>query len=208
MDTHVINSLTDLFRKFPGIGARQARRFVYFLLNADQEYLELLTTGIKNLKVEINQCEKCQRHFSQKYRQNNHLCKICADETRDATVLMLVEKDIDLDALERAGTYRGYYFVLGGNVPILDPNPESKIRFPALIKQMEDRFSLGLQEIIIALSATSEGDHTSEWLSSKLEPLKQKTGLKITHLGRGLSTGSELEYADADTLKNALRNRQ
>ncbi len=203
-----INHLVDLFKKFPGIGPRQAKRFVYFLLSTDLNYSTDLIEAIKNLRADIKQCAKCQRFFSQKLRQNNHLCKICADESRDNSVLMIVEKDIDLDALEKAGTYKGYYFVLGANVPILEREPEKKIRFPLLLAQLEEKLQIGLQEIILALGATSEGDHTAEWLESKLYPLKEKTGLKITHLGRGLSTGSELEYADAETLKNALKNRQ
>ena len=203
-----INSLTDLFKKFPGIGPRQARRFVYYLLSADQTYLNQLGDKVKSIRKDIKQCLACGRFFSNGYQPNANKCKICADPERDKGSLMIVEKDIDLDAVEKSKVYKGYYFVLGGNVPILDPQPENHIRFSPLLKELESRLKEGLVEIIIALSATTEGDHTTDWLIEKLRPLTEKAGLKISLLGRGLSTGSELEYADPDTIKNALNNRQ
>jgi recombination protein RecR len=120
---------------------------------------------------------------------------------------MLVEKDVDLEAVEKAGLYRGYYFVLGGTVPILDPQPENHIRFRALLNELDRQLKEGLTELIMALSLTTEGNHTADWLVEHLQPVIDKTGLKISFLGRGLSTGSELEYADAETIKNALTNR-
>lgn len=202
-----INQLADLFKKFPGIGPRQARRFVYYLLTADQGLLDLMGEKIKNLKKEIKQCSHCGRYFNNGYQPKSMLCKICANEDRDKGSLMVVEKDIDLEAVEKAGTYRGYYFVLGGTVPILDPQPESHIRFSSLLSELDRRLKEGLSELIIALSSTTDGDHTAEWLVEHLHPLVEKSGLKISFLGRGLSTGAELEYADPETIKNALINR-
>jgi len=210
-----INSLTDLFKKFPGIGPRQARRFVYYLLSANQNFLNQLGDKIKNLKKDIKQCAHCGRFFNNDYQLTADKCKICADDERDKSSLLIIEKDIDLDAIEKARIYRGYYFVLGGNAPILNPEPENHLRFSALLTEIEYRLKEGLVEIIIALSATTEGDHTADWLIEKLRPLTAppagragKTGLKISLLGRGLSTGSELEYADPETIKNALSNRR
>jgi len=202
-----INSLADLFKKFPGIGPRQAKRFVYYLLSVDQNYLDQLSEKIKDLKKEIKSCAHCGRFFNNGYNPQNQLCKICADDNRDRTSLMIIEKDVDLEAVEKAGLYRGYYFVLGGTVPILDPQPENHIRFSSLLKELDRQLKDGLSELIIALSLTTEGNHTADWLVEHLHPLVEKTGLKISFLGRGLSTGSELEYADADTIKNALANR-
>lgn len=206
-DMETINSLIDLFKKFPGIGPRQARRFVYYLLTVDQNYLNQLSDKLRNLKKEVKQCAACGRFFTDSWQPPANKCKICADPERDKGSLMIVEKDIDLDAIEKAKIYQGYYFVLGGNVPILDPQPEKHIRFSPLLTQLEQRLKDGLVEIIIALSATTEGDHTTDWLIEKLRPLTSQTNLKISLLGRGLSTGSELEYADPDTIKNALTNR-
>lgn len=202
-----INSLIDLFKKFPGIGPRQARRFVYYLLSVDQNYLNQLSDKIKNLKKDIKQCTDCGRFFTNSYQPTTSKCKTCTNPERDKSSLMIVEKDIDLDAIEKAKIYKGYYFILGGNVPILDPQPENHIRFAPLLSELERRLKEGLSEIIIALSATTEGDHTTDWLIEKLRPLTEKANLKISLLGRGLSTGSELEYADPETIKNALTNR-
>lgn len=204
-----INSLTELFKKFPGIGPRQARRFVYYLLSIDQNYLDQLADKIKHLKKDIAQCPRCGRFFDNNGRQpKTDQCQICADGGRDKTSLLIVEKDIDLETIEKARSYRGYYFVLGGNVPILDPQPEKYVRFSSLLIELEKRLAEGLSELIIALSTTTEGDHTADWLIEKLRPLTEKTSLKISLLGRGLSTGSELEYADPATIKNALNNRR
>ncbi|OJI08833.1 MAG: recombination protein RecR [Candidatus Vogelbacteria bacterium CG10_big_fil_rev_8_21_14_0_10_49_38] len=207
MDTHPINSLTDLFKKFPGIGPRQAKRFVYHLLGAEQIYLDQLAEKIARIKKEIKQCQHCGRYFGNGYRPDSLRCKLCADESRDQSTLMIVEKDIDLEAVERANSYRGYYFVLGGTVPILDPNPAEHLRFNALLIELKRRQALGLKEVILALSATAEGDHTADWLVAQLSPLTTKMSFEISFLGRGLSTGSELEYADPDTIKNALASR-
>ena len=207
MDSHQINSLADLFKKFPGIGPRQARRFVYHLLGADQTYLDQLAEKIAQIKQEIKPCQHCGRYFSNSYRPDSLRCKVCADESRDQSALMIVEKDIDLEAVERANSYRGYYFVLGGTVPILDPDPAQHLRFKALLAELQRRQALGLKEVILALSATAEGDHTADWLVAQLKTLATEEGLRLSFLGRGLSTGSELEYADPDTIKNALANR-
>lgn len=203
-----INQLTDLFKKFPGIGPRQARRFVYYLLSADQSIIDQMSEKIKNLKQSIKQCSECQRYFNNSYTPKSSFCKICSDPTRDKGSLLIVEKDIDLEAVERSGSYKGYYFVLGGTVPILDPNPEIHVRFPLLLSKLENKIKEGLSEIIVALAVTTEGEHTAHWLAAKLEPLALQAGIKISFPGRGLSTGSELEYADSETIKNALKNRQ
>lgn len=209
-----INQLTDLFKKFPGIGPRQARRFVYYLLTTDQNFLNQLSNKIKDLKQNIRQCTECQRFFSNNHNPKNNLCKICLDPERDRSSLLIVEKDVDLEAVEKSGSYRGCYFVLGGSVPILEANPETHIRFPLLLAKLEEKIKDGLSEIIIALPVTTEGDHTAHWLATKLRPLADlptQTGqakIKISFPGRGLSTGSELEYADSETIKNALANRQ
>lgn len=202
-----INSLIDLFKKFPGIGPRQARRFVYYLLTTDPNYLNQLSDKIKNLKKDIKQCSDCGRFFTNKYQSNSPQCLICNDPERDKSSLMIVEKDIDLDTIEKAKIYKGYYFVLGGNVPVLDREPQNHIRFSLLLSEIEKRLKNGLKEIIIALSATTEGDYTTDWLIEKLRPLTEQVEIKISLLGRGLSTGSELEYADPETIKNALTNR-
>jgi recombination protein RecR len=116
---------------------------------------------------------------------------------------MIVEKDQDLLAVERAGTYRGRYFVLGG---VLTLSGKGAIREKELIRIVEKRAAQGLSEIVLALSATSEGEHTADRIREVLAPLRER--IRLSTLGRGLSTGSELEYSDAATLSGALQNRK
>jgi recombination protein RecR len=116
---------------------------------------------------------------------------------------MIIEKDQDLVAVERTGTYRGRYFVLGG---VLTLSGKGAIRERDLIRVVEARANAGLSEIVLALSATSEGEHTADRVREVLAPLRGS--ILISELGRGLSTGSELEYADSTTLSAALQNRK
>lgn len=197
--------LTELFEQFPGIGARQARRFAYFLLSKNKDYLENFTTLVNTIKKDVAKCASCMRFFGKKGQET--LCNICSDRSRDPSLLLLVSKDADLSAIEKSGVYTGFYFVLGGIIPILEKNPESKIRAQELRQAIIERSKEGLKEIIFALSATQEGEHTREYIEKLLEEHKEK-GIKFSELGRGLSTGAELEYADPDTIKAALQNKK
>ncbi len=198
-----IDKLTELFSKFPGIGPRQAKRFVYFLLSRNGNYSTELVRAIENLKSEISQCGECQRFFySPEHKQD--LCEICSDETRDASMLMIVPRDVDLEAVEKSGSYNGHYFVLGGVVPILDKEPEKKIRISKLETRIKE--AKGLKEIILAMNANNDGENTTEFIKEKIQEWQGST-LPISILGRGLSTGAELEYADPETLKNAFLHR-
>ncbi len=117
--------------------------------------------------------------------------------------MLLVEKDQDLAAVERAGTYRGRYLVLGG---VLTLSGKGVIREKELLRTVEKRLKNNLKEIVLALSATSEGEHTADHVRGLLAPYRDR--IKISVLGRGLATGSELEYSDAETLRAALINRK
>jgi recombination protein RecR len=198
--------LISHFMKFPGIGSRQARRFVYHLLHQDEATNQDLASAIADLKQSINQCKQCFRFFSS--RTEAPLCTICQDSNRDQRTLLLVEKDIDLENIHKTDTFTGLYFVLGGLVPILEKNPASRIRIKVLTDQLPERIKGGLQEVIIAVSANAEGDNTAEYLRETLGPFLAKAEVKISTLGRGLSTGTELEYSDRDTIRHALKNRE
>ncbi|MBI2086587.1 MAG: recombination protein RecR [Candidatus Zambryskibacteria bacterium] len=197
---NAIDRLAELFKNFPGIGPRQAKRFVYYLLSRDGNYSDELIKAIQNLKQEIAQCNECQRHFPST-NSGQALCSICSDDTRDSSMLMVVPRDIDLEAVEKSGSYKGYYFVLGGVVPILEKEPEKRIR----IKELESRIkkNKNIKEIILAMNANQDGEHTAEFIKQKYQGLP----LIFSALGRGLSTGIELEYADPETLKNAFLHR-
>jgi recombination protein RecR len=201
-----IEKLTEIFSKFPGIGPRQSKRFVYFLLTRNRSFLEDLSSNLLSLKKNIRVCEFCYR-FYQSQSNDSKFCNICGDNNRDNHILMVVEKDADLETIESTGVYNGKYFILGGTVPILEENPENKVRSKELLNLIEREVKESdLNEIILATSANPEGDSTHSYLISLLKPLIEN-GINISTLGRGLSTGTELEYSDKDTIKNALENR-
>ncbi len=202
---NTIANLAELFRKFPGIGPRQAKRFVYFLLTQSDSYRRELAEHIVNLKKEVTICPRCFRYFT-KVGATTH-CSVCTNAGRDQTLLMLVEKDVDLESVEKSKLYSGLYFVLGGVVPILEKEPEKRIRIQELEKRIAKEDG-SIKEIIFALSVNPDGDNTHDYLVERLTPLSKEYGFKLSSLGRGLSTGSELEYSDSETIKNALRNRQ
>lgn len=194
-----IDDLAHAFERFPGIGPRQAKRFVYHLLIAGAQERARLAKLIDGIGANVRQCTDCKR-FS---NQAGTLCNYCSDKSRDDTLLMVLEKDQDLAAVERAGTYKGRYFVLGG---VLTLSGKGTIRDRDLLAAIEKRSAQGLAEVVLALSATSEGEHTSDHVRTLLAPLRDR--IRITLLGRGLATGSELEYSDAETLRGALQNRK
>jgi len=204
---HALDELVQHFLRFPGIGPRQARRFAMHLLTEDETSNESLANLIRSLKATVRPCTACGRYVS--YRTREELCSICADMNREQSTLMVVERDTDVTAIERARTYRGRYFVFGGTVPLLaDEGANKKVRASALKQFTLDHLET-LNEIILAFSANPDGDNTARYVESFLAAFtEQKPELTITHLGRGLSTGSELEYADPDTITFALQNRK
>ncbi len=195
-----IDELATAFARLPGIGPRQAKRFVFHLLSIPgaerTRFAELITA----LGKDVRQCPECLRFFN---GNTANVCLYCSDKGRNDSELMLVEKDQDLAALERAGTYKGRYFVLGG---VLTLSGKGVIREKELLRSIEKRSKGELKEVVLALSATSEGEHTADHVRDLLLPYRDK--IKISVLGRGLATGSELEYSDAETLRAALSNRK
>lgn len=198
----IIEKLVMTFIRFPGIGPRQARRFVYHLLGQNSHTIENLAKDLLELKQSVGQCRSCFRFFINRQTAPQEICDLCADGSRDGRLLMILEKDSDLEVVRKSGYYPGHFFILGGLLPILEDAPAQKIRINPLLEKVKAAKNQ-LREIIIALAANPEGDNTCEYLQRALAPF----GVKITVLGRGLSTGTELEYSDADTLKNALKNR-
>lgn len=196
-----IHRLEEIFAHFPGIGPRQARRFVYYLQSRSVSTVRELADLMQEVKAATAECVLCHRFYMGGGTAG--LCKTCADDSRDRTSLMVVARDSDFETVERSGAYRGLYFVLGGTVPILDKEPEKRIRLAALLDRVKKN---GIQEIILSLNATPEGENTADLVRQRLSALSP--ALSITVLGRGLSTGAELEYVDADTIKNALENRR
>ncbi len=202
-----IHSLIQYFTELPGVGPRQAKRFVYFLLSRNARYLDEMCRLIQDLKNTIKTCTECFRFFPNDTR-DGLICNICKNINRDKASLMIVCRDVDFETIEKSHLYNGKYFILGGTVPVLEKVPEKKIRLNELLSTVERRAETeGLREIIFAMSVNPEGENTLDFLKQSLTPVTQKYSITMSALGRGLSTGTELEYSDSDTIKNALKNR-
>ena len=216
----IIDKLTEIFKEFPGIGERQAKRFVYFLMSRTPAYSDNLSSLIIDLKKEVSQCKECFRFFvKEKTHSRNStskICEICSNANTDFSILMVIEKDSDLESVKKSRVYNGQYFILGGLVPIVEKNTKSRVRIEELKNKISAQNesnhntsgSAQLKEIILAFSLNPQGDHTDTYVREQLKDIAEKYNIKISSLGKGLSTGTELEYSDNDTLKNALKNRQ
>src|SRR3989344_2911842 len=183
-----LDRLEEIFSHFPGIGPRQARRFAHYILNKPASFSHQLAELLKKVK--------------------DLPCPICQNPSRDHQTLMITARDSDFETIEKSGAYRGLYFILGGTVPILDKEPEKRIRLRKLLEYISSLSDL--KEIILSLNTTPDGEHTANIVKNSLEKMTTTAGRMITIsvLGRGLSTGAELEYADKETIRNALSSRQ
>ncbi len=201
-----LDKLTGFFEQFPGIGARQAKRFAFHILTMHKEEASELASLINDIQQNVIECASCRRFFS-KNGGTADTCDICIDSSRDRSKLLVVERDTDIRSIERSGVYDGLYFVLGGTVPLLESRENKKLRAGGLKRIVEHRLGENLNEIILGFSVNPDGENTGRFVESVIKEITGSDNLKISHLGRGLSTGSELEYADPETLKNALQNR-
>ncbi|OGI71713.1 hypothetical protein A3B84_02790 [Candidatus Nomurabacteria bacterium RIFCSPHIGHO2_02_FULL_35_13] len=201
----IIEKLSEIFKEFPGIGERQARRFVYFLMSRNSDYAENFSTLVKELKKDTTQCSECFKFFISNSKKEKK-CEICADQSIDSSTLMVIEKDSDLESINKSRVYNGKYFILGGLVPIVEKNTNRVVRINELIKKVKSEKNL--KEIVLAFSSNPQGNHTDFYVRNQLKSTIEPLDIKISSLGKGLSTGTELEYSDNDTLKNALKNRQ
>ncbi|MDD3693950.1 MAG: toprim domain-containing protein [Candidatus Pacebacteria bacterium] len=197
-----IEKLAALFEEFPGIGRRQSKRFVYFLLHKNKAFSKDLTEKIEALKQEVSQCEECFRFFP---KEKDHvLCSTCRERS-SSTQVLIVEKDSDFNTIEKAGIYKGKYFILGGFI-FDNEKKKSFARVDQLIQSVEQKLqNKKLDELIFALSLSPEGEYTRIRLQNILR--EKFPELSFSTLGRGLSSGVELEYSDSETLKYAFQSR-
>ncbi len=217
-----LRKLEEIFSHFPGIGPRQARRFVYYLLNKSPASIREFTQLIEDVKKSSSECVTCHRFFLKNAKAGaDTICTICSDANRDTSTLMIVARDSDFESIEKSGAYRGLYFILGGTVPVLDKEPEKRIRLEKLLGRVNDGTSQNahaggsFKEIILSLNTTPDGEHTAEIVKEAVQKIigtktsnqSSAQSIKISVLGRGLSTGAELEYVDGETIKSALQNR-
>lgn len=198
----VINQLAEL----PGIGPRQAARIAFHLLKLPVHKVEMLARDIAVLKEKIALCPVCLAGFE---KENNvKTCAICADAKRIKTTMCVVERESDIDPIEKTGIFKGTYHVIGEDVEVLEkitpPSVTQLLDRIAYIKKQLPQEKQKNMEIVLAMNATVEGDALALYLKKIITPL----GVAVHRLGRGLASGSELEYADQQTLINALENRK
>ena len=199
-----IQKLIDIFSKFPTVGPRTAARFVFYLIGMPKEGgIEELIKSIEELKAKIKICPLCFKSFE----SEGEFCSICQDKSRDKTLICLVEKEVDLEAVEKTGKFKGLYFILGGTISKFErvKQKEERTIEERIDKLLERAKKDQIEEIILALNPTAEGQNTNLLLQRKLKNAGIK---KITRLGQGLPVGGELEYADDETLSSAIESRR
>lgn len=202
-----IDKLAEYFSKLPGIGSRQSRRFAHFVLSRDKQFVDDFSKLLVSAKAQTSKCDSCYHFYFLTNTNTNRTCERCSNPNTNKEILMVVEKDVDLENVQKTGVFDGNFFVLGGSVPILDKKPRSRIRTHELFELIKKRIQDGLKEVIVAFSLTPEGENTVIHVMNILEPLTSTGSIKVSTLGKGFSTGTELEYSDSETLKNALKNR-
>lgn len=199
-----IEKLIESFLRFPTVGKRTATRFAFYLLNASNQEIQVLIDNLKELKSSVTLCSLC---FSSVLKNDDNICKICKDKKRNHETLCLVEKETDLLSIEKTNEYDGLYFILGGTIAPLKKQDVRNIRVDELKDRIINHSKYNLpeiKEIIIATNQNTEGQATAIYLERVLDNLN----IKHTRLGRGLSTGNELEYADEETISHALKGRK
>ena len=190
-----VTELIQTFAELPGIGPKTASRLAFFLLRGKSELAMRLAEALKGLVENTRFCSSCYNVTE------DDPCPICADPTRDQSVICVIEEPMDLLSLERTESYKGIYHVLHGALSPLEGIFAEDLRIAELEKRVREH---ELTEVLLATNPTSEGDYTAAYLVQRLKPL----GVRITRLGRGLPVGGDLEYADAVTLTRALESRQ
>jgi recombination protein RecR len=188
-------SLIAALNKLPGIGPRSAERIALHLVQADSAVVKQLAETMLHAREKIQFCATCGA------LTEKSPCSICTDARRDSSLICVVERAVDILSVERSGTYRGKFHVLGGNISPLDGIEPEDLRIAELEKRLTHE---PVRELVIALSTDVEGDATSFYLAKRLA----RKGLKISRIAYGLPAGSGLEFADELTLSRALEGRR
>ncbi|WP_196138132.1 recombination mediator RecR [Aliikangiella sp. G2MR2-5] len=194
MSNTLLNQLIERLQCLPSVGKKSAQRMAYYLLEHNRSGAIALSEILSQAMTDIGNCSKCRDYTEAE------LCSICANEKRDPALLCVVESPSDVVAIESTATYSGRYFVLMGNLSPLDGIGPDEIGLPKL-KQLVEQESC--EEVIIATSATVEGEATAHYIRSLLDP-----SINVSRLAQGVPIGGELGYLDGSTLSLSLANRQ
>lgn len=194
-----VRDLIEQLEKLPGVGPKTAQRLVFYLLHNPQGELDKYATAFSNLKRGTKICGVCRNVGEM------DPCEVCSDNSRDRSVVCVVEQPLDVLAIERSGAYRGLYHVLHGSIqPLNNIGPDQ-----LYIKDLLPRLSDGtIAELIMATNPTMEGEATAMYITKLVEERSFSNGIRITRIGRGLPVGGDLEYADEVTLSRAFEGRR
>lgn len=192
--SRIIEQAVNEFSRFPGIGKKTALRLVLHLVKQNEQDIRGLSGSILALKEKLKFCKECGNVADE------DVCLICKDPRRDRSLLCLVEDMRDVMALENTSQYRGIYHILGGLISPMDGIGPDELNIESIEKRIKEH---DVKEVIIALSATMEGDTTAFYLSRRFKSL----GVKVSSLSRGIAIGGELEYADEITLGRSIAGR-
>lgn len=190
----VVQNLIEAFERLPGIGPKTAQRLTYHLLHAPKEEAEALARSALDLKEKTTICQVCFNI------SESNPCEICSDESRDKSIIAVVEDPLDVLALEKTG-FRGLYHVLHGSISPMENIGPEELHIRELLPRLKDKT---VSEVILATNPTMEGEATAMYIDRLISPL----GVKVTRIARGLPVGGDLEYADESTLSRALEGRR
>jgi recombination protein RecR len=193
-----VQKVIDAFEALPGIGPKSAARLAYYLLNVPQEKLTKFAQSLENLKKDTKLCALCFNVGEEEF------CPVCQDESRDKSLVCVVETSLDLLAFERADGYKGVYHVLGGSVNPLAGIGPNDLRIPQLMARLK---AGEIKELILATNPNMEGEATAMFIIERMKEVGLRETVKVTRIGRGLPTGADIEYADGQTLTRALEGR-
>ncbi len=189
-----LNDLIECFKKLPGIGEKSAERMALSTLSLDEDILKIFSDTLKNVKTKIKRCKECN-NFSE-----DDLCEICKSKERNTKIICVVEEPKNVILFEKIGSYNGLYHVLDGLISPLDNiNPED-INIDKLISRIKNN---DIEEVILAVKPSVEGETTSLYISKLLE----KQNVKVSKIAHGVPIGVDMEYIDALTLEMALEDR-
>jgi recombination protein RecR len=189
-----LENLIEELTKFPGIGRKTAQRIAMFILKQPKEEVEKLVKAIIDVKEKIKYCSICFNITE------TDPCPICSNPKRDKSTICVVEEPMDVLAIEKTNEYNGVYHVLGGVINPLEGIGPEDLKIKELISRIS---SGGINEVIIALNPSVEGETTSMYVANLIKPF----GVKVSRIARGLPIGTALEYADTATIVRAIENR-
>lgn len=190
-----LNKLINELSKLPGIGGKTAQRLAFHILSMEDQDAFALAEAISAAKTSMSYCSVCGN------LTDTDPCAVCADESRDKSVICVVESPKDVVAMERIREYRGYYHVLHGAISPMDGMGPDDINLKSLIRRLQDE---AVKELIIATNPTIEGEATAMYIARLIKP----SGIKVSRIAHGIPVGGDLEYADEVTLLKAVEGRR